>query len=260
MTLTPDMLGEALRPLAWAALLVFLRVGAVVALMPGFGEQSVPGRIRLVVALCFTVVVLPAVADLGRPLPSGLLESFALGGAEVVTGLVFGIVLRLFVLALQMAGTIAAQSASLSQLFGGSAAAEPQPAIGHVLVVGGLALAAILGLHVQAAAYMIDSYSLVPMGQWPDAGTILDLGLAEIGRSLGLAFTLAMPFVIAALIYNLVLGVINRAMPQLMVTFVGAPALTAGGLVLLLLAAPLMLEVWAGELTGFMANPFAAAP
>lgn len=260
MTLTPEMLGAALGPWLWAAFLVFLRVGAVVALMPGFGEKSVSARIRLVVALCFTMVVLPAIAGPELTLPEGLVDSLALAGAEVVTGLVFGIVLRLFVMALQMAGTIAAQSASLSQLFGGSAAAEPQPAIGHVLVVGGLALAAILGLHVQAAAYLIDSYILVPLGQWPDAHTMRDLGLAEIGRSLGLAFTLAMPFVAAALIYNLVLGVINRAMPQLMVTFVGAPALTAGGLVLLALSAPLMLAVWAEALGNFMANPFSAPP
>ena len=60
---------------------------------------------------------------------------------------------------------------------------------------------------------------------------------------------------VASFIYNLTLGVINRAMPQLMVAFVGAPFTTLGGLVLLLLATPIMLHHWLGALDAFLANP-----
>ena len=40
------------------------------------------------------------------------------------------------------------------------------------------------------------------------------------------------------------MGVINRAMPQLMVSFIGAPAITAAGMLLLLISAPIMLQIW----------------
>ena len=43
----------------WPAVLVFLRVGAAMALMPAFGEQVVPQRVRLMLAVAFTAVVLP---------------------------------------------------------------------------------------------------------------------------------------------------------------------------------------------------------
>ncbi len=69
---------------------------------------------------------------------------------------------------------------------------------------------------------------------------------------------MAAPFTIAAFVYNLALGVINRAMPQLMVTFVGAPAITLGGLVLLLISAPIMLGVWHQGFVAFIADPFGA--
>jgi flagellar biosynthetic protein FliR len=65
---------------------------------------------------------------------------------------------------------------------------------------------------------------------------------------------------IASLVYNVVLGVINRAMPQLMVSFVGAPALTAGGLLLFFLAAPIMLAIWLATFSAFMEMPFGAMP
>jgi flagellar biosynthetic protein FliR len=75
-----------------------------------------------------------------------------------------------------------------------------------------------------------------------------------------LAFCLAAPFTIAALLYNIALGVINRAMPALMVSMIGAPALTAGGLVLMVLAVPLALTLWVQALHGFLAAPFQALP
>ena len=37
-------------------------------------------------------------------------------------------------------------------------------------------------------------------------------------------------------------------MPQLMVAFIGAPAITAGGLLILMLAAPVILHFWIGRL------------
>jgi flagellar biosynthetic protein FliR len=71
---------------------------------------------------------------------------------------------------------------------------------------------------------------------------------------------IAMPFVIASLLYNVALGVINRAMPQLMVSLVGAPALSLGGLVLLALVSPLALSIWLAAMNGFIAAPFTALP
>ena len=46
----------------WVAALVFVRVSAAVFLMPAFGEQAVPQRIRLVLELALSAIVLPAVA------------------------------------------------------------------------------------------------------------------------------------------------------------------------------------------------------
>ena len=235
--------------------IVFLRVGATMAVLPAFGERSIPERIRLMLALAFTVVVAPAVADRITPLVQG--EAFlpVILLSEVVVGLALGLALRLFVLALQIAGSIAAQSTSLSQILG-TAALEPMPAIGHVMVISGLALAVMLGLHVHVARALIGSYEAFPPGQIPTPSLIAEWGLARVAHAFGLAFTLAAPFVIASFIYNLALGVINKAMPQLMVAFVGAPAITAGGLVLLFLSLPILLTVWSNGLMRFLANPY----
>lgn len=241
-------------PLIWAGWLVFLRVGAVLAMLPAFGERAVPTRVRLGLALAFTAVVAPAVAPSLDAAPGPLGLAIA---TETVIGLSLGLVLRLMILALQMAGEIAAQATSLAQLLG-SASMDPQPAMGRLMMMAGLALAVMTGLHVRAAEAMILSYELLPAGRLPDAAELADWGTLRIAHGFALAVTLAMPFVIAALIYNLALGVINKAMPQLMVAFVGAPALTAGGLILLMLALPPMLVLWQSRLLELFAAPFGA--
>ena len=72
-------------------------------------------------------------------------------------------------------------------------------------------------------------------GQW----------LAERGgAAFSLAFSLAAPFVVLGVAYNLIIGAANRAMPQLMVAFVGAPAITGAGLLLLAISAAIILERW----------------
>lgn len=238
-----------------AGFMVFLRIGAAMALLPAFGEMVVPQRIRLVLALAFSAIVFPAVQTRipdfdGSPY-------FLL--TETAVGLLLGIGMRLFVLALLTAGTIAAQAMSLSQPFGGPST-EPQPVIGNLLVMAGLALAVANGLHVRAAELFILSYDFLPAGRLPLAADVSAWGLDQIARTFALAFTLSMPFVAASFIFNIALGVINRAMPQLMVTFVGAPALTFGGLFLLSLAAPAALALWLEALHGFLASPFAAKP
>lgn len=235
--------------------LVFLRVGAAMAILPAFGEMAVPQRVRLALALAFTAIVFPAV---GERVPE-FDGSVALLLTESVAGLMLGMGLRLFVLALQTAGSIAAQATSLAQLFGGTAG-EPQPVIGNLLTMGGLALAVASGLHVRVAELFILSYDLLPAGRLPDAVDASAWGLELIARTFTLGFTLAMPFVAASFVFNVALGIINRAMPQLMVSFVGAPALTFGGLVLLLLSAPAALALWLEALGRFLASPFGQAP
>ncbi|WP_415183835.1 flagellar biosynthetic protein FliR [Phaeovulum sp.] len=239
--------------------IVFLRVGGAMALLPDFGEQSLPVRVRLALTIAFTMVVAPIVSQDLTQISSDDTVLAPYLATEPTIGLALGMVLRLFVIALQIAGAIIAQAISLAQLFGGSAG-EPQPAVGHLLVMGGLALAVMTGLHVDIARALVETYQVFTPGSMPAAADIRMWGLSGVVHCFSLAFSLAAPFVIGGLIYNVALGAINRAMPQLMVAFVGAPALTAGGLVLLAIAIPTALLIWYGALNDFLINPFQAAP
>ncbi|MEM6914076.1 MAG: flagellar biosynthetic protein FliR [Pseudomonadota bacterium] len=251
-----DTVAGLSRDLLWISFVVFLRVGAMMSLMPGFGEQSVPQRIRLVLAFGFTLIIIPALITEVPPQTNlQPLDVLRIVLVEVLAGLALGIAVRLFVLALQTSAAIAAQSTSLSQVFGG-VGVDPQPAIGSILLVSGLAIAVMSGLHLQAVKLILLSYQIMPSGAFPVASDLSAWGLEQITHAFALAFTLAAPFVIASLIYNVALGVINKAMPQLMVAFVGAPAITAGSMMLMVIAIPIMLSIWVEDLDKFFLRPF----
>ncbi|TVP69600.1 MAG: type III secretion protein [Rhodobacteraceae bacterium] len=249
-----DLLSGDLTDLLATGFGVFIRIGAMMAVAPAFGEQVVSVRIRLVITLAFTAITAPALAPVMPPAPTAPVALLTLIASETVAGLALGIGLRLFMIALQVAGTIAAQATSLSQFFGG-AGADPQPAMSQILVVAGLALAVTAGLHVALAELILLSYEIFPPARFPDAATLADWGVAQSARAFRLAFTLAMPFLIMSLLFYIALGAINKAMPQLMVAFVGAPAITWGGLAILLLTAPMILPIWHEAFRDFAFDP-----
>lgn len=234
---------------------VFLRIGAMMFLLPAFGELLIPARVRLGLAIAFTAIVVPAVGAQIVPFAGSGQDLLLLLGTETVVGLLVGIVVRFFAMALQIAATMAAQATSLSQILG-DAGIDPQPAIGQVLTIGGLTLAVLAGLHVRFAELMIHSYDVFRPGVFPGPALVAEWGIERVAAAFSLAFSLAAPFTIASFVYNLTLGVINRAMPQLMVTFVGAPAITLGGLALLLISTPMLLGIWHQGFVEFIANPF----
>lgn len=240
---------------AWLAtgLAVFLRIGACFMVLPGLGEQMIPVRIRLGAALAMAVLLTPMLrAELGM---TGLLPPLTAFLSEAVIGLCLGLALRFVVYALQTAGMIAAQATSLSQIMGG-ASPDPQPAMGALLSLAGITLAVLSGLHLHLLASFLQSYEILPFGRLPSPADLGSWGVGRVGASFTLAFSLAAPFLIASLLYNVALGVINKAMPQLMVAFVGAPAITWGGLALLLVSTPLILATWSDAFEAALADPW----
>lgn len=248
------------RDAAYAAIAVFTRVGAAVALLPGFGEITLPPRIKLAAALAFTAIIWPAAPvppDFVDPSPALVFQTMT---AEAVAGAMLGLSVRLLLMALQTAGTIAGQSTSIAQMFNGGLTAEMQPAFSNLLTLAGVALAFALGMPAHVAAALIGSYDVLPFGVFPLAEDVALWGVDRVGGAFAIAVALSAPFIVAALAYNVALGAINKAMPQLMVAMVGAPAITLGSIALMALAAPTLLQVWADHLLATMTAPLAAAP
>ncbi|ADM09650.1 Flagellar biosynthesis pathway, component FliR [Parvularcula bermudensis HTCC2503] len=235
-----------------AAVAIFARLTAMLVLLPGLGQLAIPVRVRLMAGLVMTSTILPVILD--RPLPAlAISDPLVLIVFEVVIGAALGYGFRIFIWALSIAGTIVAQSASLSQLFGAGLNTEPNPSVGLLLTMAGATLFMTMEFHVRAVGLIAESYELFPLGELPRTDVLAEWATHRAMAAFALGVSLSLPFLLVNFLYNIVLGMMNQAMPQMMVTFIGVPANVLAALLLLAVAMPMILLVWLARTeTGFM--------
>lgn len=245
-------------PMLFAFATVFFRVAAMIAVLPLLGERLIPIRLRLGAAIMLSLLLFSMNVVPVQPVPEWA-GAFRLIATESLTGLFLGVLTRILFMALQVAGSIAAQATSLAQIFPGQNV-EPLPAIGHVLAFGALAYLAGQGALPLIAEFGAQLYQVLPAGHLIEPDALATWGLAQVGQCFGLALRLSAPFILVALLYYLAMGAINRAMPQLMVALVGAPLVTFVSLGVLAIIAPAIIFIWHEAYVDFLMSPLAAFP
>ncbi|MBB4659646.1 flagellar biosynthetic protein FliR [Parvularcula dongshanensis] len=229
-----------------AALAVFTRLSLMMFLLPGIGERAVPVRVRLITALALMGAILPVV------LPASAARAdtpiLVLIAGEALIGFGLGFSFRVMIHALTIAGVIIAQAINLSQILGAAVTEEATPAVSTLLTLVGAALFVTLDLHVQAVRLLADSYAVFPLGGVPATDGLGEWAMSRTADAFALSVSIALPFVLIGFLYNVVLGLINQAMPQMMVTFVGVPANVLAGLFLLSLCLGAMMTAWLGAM------------
>lgn len=223
-------------------MLIVARLSFPVFFMPGIGEQAVPARVRvfllLGLAVAFASTGVVGAVDF---MPISNYLTLMLG--EIFIGFVLGVSLRIAIWLLSIVGSIIAQSIGLSQFLGVALDNEAQTITANILSMAGVALLLTMNYHVEAFVALLGLYSDIPVGGYELLNQ--SFYLDSIFASLGFAVALAWPFVAVNLIYNICLGFINKALPQLMVAFVGAPFLVGAGLFMLAISVMSLLIVWA---------------
>lgn len=242
-------MSAALEPLAayaYAAALVFCRMGAVAMTLPGLGEASVPPRVRLAFALLLAIGLAPIVGPSAPvPPPQPMALAGVLGG-EILIGLGLGVALRLTVSALAVAGQIAAAQTGLAMATSFDPSQGQQGALfGTFLGVTGVALLFALDLHHLFLRGAAGSYGALPAGELAAAGDFAALGLAAAADAFAIAVQMTAPLIVFGLVVNLGLGVLGRMMPQAQIFFIAMPIGILAGLAILAATLGGALLVWA---------------
>ena len=239
--------------LAAAFMLVFARIGTMVMLLPGLGELSVPSRVRLSIALVLTAILLPLHRDAYQIDLRTLGPVCVLLVQELVIGAVLGLVARLAISALQVAGSVVAQQLGL----GFVTAIDPTQGqqgmiVGNFLTILGITLIFATDLHYLVIGALNDSYSLFAPGESMLTGDIAALFTQTAGMAFRIGVQLAAPFLVFGLLFNLGLGVLSRLMPQMQVFFVGMPLSILAGLLILFMVIGAMMGTFLEYVQGVL--------
>src|SRR5690606_12647216 len=122
-------------------LLVMCRVSGALMFAPAIGEQFIPMNIKAMLVVAISLPVALIVVDAPEAVPSDGLTIASHVAANILTGLFLGVVGRLFMAALQIAGQIMSQLMGLYAPFGANIPGfEGSSAIGTFLTLGALAI------------------------------------------------------------------------------------------------------------------------
>ena len=227
--------------------LLFVRIGAVLVLMPGFGEVYVLSRSRLLLALMLSIVLAGPLGPTLPSLPDHTLQLLLLIIKEASLGLFIGAATRMMFAALHIAGsTIAAQSGLATASVFDPSQSTQGTLPGNFLTTTALVLLFVTDGHHMLLRGIAGSYDHLdisdPLPIDDMAAFITDM--AQKGFDVGIQ--IAAPLLLVGLLTNLAMGVLNRLMPSFQVFFIALP------LQLLLAFATLMLS-FAGALLVFFA-------
>lgn len=207
-----------------AFFIVFARVGAVLMLLPVFGEDAIPGRVRLFIAFAMSaalygVVGAPArhAVEAGAVLPAVLVT-------ELATGLAMGMIVKILFFAAAMAGSIISLQVGLSSaVIFDPAQASSAPILSKFVSLAAALVCLGMNVHHLWLGTIVHSYQSFPVGGLPPMHDFAQLAVAAVGRSMTLAISLAAPLLVYGIVFNVMLGLAARVAPAIQVFFIAQP-------------------------------------
>lgn len=231
-------------------MVVFARVGVLVMLLPGFGQNGIPTRVRLAFALLLTLLMVPLV---DVPALASVLWPFGALTAmlkEILIGLFIGLTVRMVLMATSIAGSTISNQMGL----GLAQSVDPTQGIQGALFanfLGMLALTLVFAsdLHHLVIAAIHDSYLLFAPGALPSTSDMAMMVTKSMAEAFTIGVRISAPFLVFGLIFYVGIGVLSRLMPQIQIFFIAMPASILLGFVLLVVLLSTMMMVYHDYLT-----------
>jgi len=220
-------------------LLLALRVFAFVTMVPFFGTFSIPGFVRAYLSLGIALSIM-SFAEI-QPVEIRSVSAFiGIAFVELLFGFMAGLFLRFLFEAVFVAGEIIAVSTGLGLL----TMFLPQQPQSTVLAGFSTMMASVLFLSLGGAEAvytgLVSSVRDVPIGSFSVYSLRGDVFLELFYGSFSMGVVLALPVLIATLLTNVIMAIVNRFIPQMNVFMVGLPLQLAVGLIVLTLSLPVL--------------------
>ncbi len=230
-----------------ALFLAFCRIGGCMMTMPGFSSARMPYQIRLFLALAMSMALLPLFWNDLYPRATGDSVTYVtLIVSEMLTGVMFGLIAHFYTIAMQFAGTAVGMFIS----FSGHPSPDPledapENQLTSMLTTGGLLVLFVLDFHHVVIKALAESYATLPVGRLIDTQQMLISLTDTLSGSMMIVLRLASPFLLFGLLFNVVVGLVNKLAPQIPVYFISTPYALLGGLLLLYFGIAAMLDQFA---------------
>ena len=237
------------------AALIFLRVGALVMLLPGISDTAVPARVRLAFALILSLILGAVASPYLPPMPQTVGEMGGQVFKELFIGLGLGALLNMMMNALGVAGEIMSIQTTLAfSQTANPTEAQPSSSITSFISVTALALLFATNLDHLFIGAIARSYQLFPPMKPPAINDAALVAVRAMSAAFALGLQLAAPIVVFSIVFNVAAGLIGRLMPQVQIFFAVTPLTVLLGLSILALSLGMIGTVWLHRYQAYLAQ------
>jgi flagellar biosynthetic protein FliR len=224
--------------------LLFVRLTALVAVLPFFTWRGVPALTKVGFSGVFAYLLFLAVSPAEPELPAHVFNYLLAVGSEVLFGLTLGFLVLLIFGAVRIAGQLVDFQSGLMM----ASVFDPQFG-GQVTIFGqfyylfALVFYLSLNAHHMLFLALARSVTLIPPGGAVFSPQLIPQFLTFIFQMFVVAFQLAAPVVTVLIFSDLALGLLSKTVPQLHVFMVGMPLKAGVALLIIYLIFPYMAQV-----------------
>lgn len=218
-------------------MLIFTRVSGLINSAPFFSSLTAPMPVKLWFSATVAFIIYPIIATgKGYIMPHSMPEFTILLFLEFFIGFLIGFLANLVIEGVRMSGSILSIQVGLSM----SEALDPATGISsneisRIYVYLALIVFLATGAYQMLFIALFDSFHSIPIGVFPVLGENLINGTVVLfGQLFKISFAVALPIFAVLLISDVLLGMMNKVMPQMNIYMVALPVKIYMGLFLMI--------------------------
>lgn len=224
------------------ALMVFIRAGALISMIPFWGGRTIPMQYRVALAAALALFVYPSfLGDI--EVPVHILSLIGAATKEFLVGLMMGFAVKIVFFAADFAGTIISTEVSLMRSDSFDPFSEAtSTTVSSVLFYLTAMLILTTGTHHVILEAFVFSYKKVPIHGFLPMFTGVESFVKGTAEIFSVGLRMAAPIIALAFVINMSFAVLGKAIPKINVFMLSFSVKILAGLSLLFLTLGLIFQ------------------
>jgi len=224
--------------------LVVARIGGLIGSAPYLGSSLLPRQVKVALVLVLSFLIFPVI---NIPQTFNLQTHFIYyvlySVKEIGLGLILGYTMRVIFVGVQLSGQIIGFQMGL----GMAEFLDPQtnwetPVISQFKNILAMMIFISLNAHYFCLKALMDSFVLIPLGGFSLSPPLVKEITRMVGDIFAISLRAGVPVILTLLLVQIVMGVINRVVPQINIFMISLPLKIGVGLVVIGLSMPYFLR------------------
>lgn len=236
--------------------LVVARIGGLIAGAPFLGSPVIPRQVKVALALTLSFLMLPGLANLSKIVyPDHLANYVVFFLTEIGLGFLMGNIMKLIFVGVELGGQIVGiqMGLGMAEFFDPQSNWETSIIPKFNSIIAMFIFISING-HLFLFKTLMESFILIPPGYFVLSSSLVKVVVSMVGNIFVISLKAGIPVILTLLLVQIVMGVMNRVIPQINIFMISLPLKILVGLFVLGFSMPYFLYFLEDEFDNLYRN------